>query len=40
MNVTYNQTNANVLRAGTGLDWFWSTNPHNVTTKNPSDVTN
>ncbi len=38
--VTYNTTNANTLRAGKGLDWFWFVNPKDRANVRPGDLTN
>jgi hypothetical protein len=40
LNVTYNDTYANTLLAGKGLDWFWETYANDVTNRKPSDILN
>jgi hypothetical protein len=40
LNVTYNDTYANTLQAGRGLDWFWETYANDVTNRKPSDILN
>ncbi|HEV3341571.1 MAG TPA: choice-of-anchor Q domain-containing protein [Pirellulales bacterium] len=38
--VTYNQTNANTLIAGKGLDWFWDLYGHDHTNRKSTDLLN
>jgi Ca2+-binding RTX toxin-like protein len=38
--VTDNTTNANTLKAGTGLDWFWYTDASDVTNRKVTDLLN
>ncbi len=40
LKVTYNTTYANVLLAGSGLDWFWVTYPGDVTNRKATDLLN
>jgi hypothetical protein len=38
--VTYNTHYANTLLAGSGLDWFWATNPHDHLNVKTHDLRN
>jgi hypothetical protein len=38
LDVTYNTSDANVLLAGTGLDWFWDIFPDDFTNRKPPDL--
>ena len=38
--VTYNNSNANILNAGSGLDWFWYTYAKDSTNRKATDLLN
>ncbi len=40
LDITYNSGNANILTAGTGLDWFWETFGMDTTNKKATDLVN